>query len=341
MELLRTSLTDNNYKDDRIFLGIPKFNFNKVAKEFELKLKESFPSDCYINFDNNIKTLKVDYQKQELLKRYWNTFKNKEVTFGYYDGEINLIQINNNYIFNRKKLEKVANHELIHMASAKNKFQVGFVQKLPLSTNNSAVFGKMFNEGYTEYLNQKYFCGVIPGSCYTSYYHEMMIAAGVKRIIGEDLMNKLYFNADLIGLIKELSKYSDIDSILEVFVRTDLAVTKKSVDLKLAEYKKVRSIISDMYLNKLNDEFVFGNISEDEYARNKFLNYDMYNRYARVYSDSTRVIEIGPKYIIHDGYKKDVVRKNLSSYKFKVDKAYFTNFLEKDINDVLKIKKAM
>ena len=92
-------------------------------------------------------------------------------------------------------------HELLHLASRKRVGKIilsGFRQ-----VTNQTIMGRYLNEGYTEYLNQKYFSK----KDRTVYAEAVTFAQGIERIVGRKKMEKLYFDANLLGLIDHLGKY--------------------------------------------------------------------------------------------------------------------------------------
>ena len=96
------------------------------------------------------------------------------------------------------------NHEMLHMASSffddnNNVAYMGFMQE----TKKYSI-GYSLTEGYTELLNLRLFYDKDEEA---EYEYDMIIAFLVERIIGTEKMKKLFFNADLLGLVKELKRY--------------------------------------------------------------------------------------------------------------------------------------
>jgi len=78
-------------------------------------------------------------------------------------------------------------------------------------------YGTFINEGYTEYLNGKYFNNA------EVYETQMEFAKQLEKIIGVKLMEEMYFNADLKGLISELMTYKNTkNEVLEFILNTDI-----------------------------------------------------------------------------------------------------------------------
>lgn len=155
------------------------------------------------NFNNNILNLNI-IEKYSKIKGFLN--------YGTYFAEDNKIELYN------KNFEKIIYHELLHMASTKkinNKLILtGFCI---IDFKSYKKYGVFLNEGYTEYLNLKYFNNA------EVYKTQVGFIKQLEKIIGEELMQQMYFNADLKGLINELIKYKNTkEEVLEFIINTDL-----------------------------------------------------------------------------------------------------------------------
>lgn len=118
-------------------------------------------------------------------------------------------------------------HELFHMSSRKvdgalcfDGFGVGCIDGL-----KRFKIGHGIDEGYTEYLTQKY-CKAKKireedGHKVGSYVYEVFVAGKIEKIIGEEKMQSLYLNANLKGLIDELSKYSTKEKTINILQKLD------------------------------------------------------------------------------------------------------------------------
>ncbi len=145
-------------------------------------------------------------------------------------------------------------HELMHMASAR--YEDGYRYE-GFATNcyedsNCEYIGYGLNEGYTELLTRKYFdikdneTDVSDGYDYLVY-----LARLIEMIIGEEKMKHYYFNADLSGVISELSKYvpkcvgeeliCDLDYLHSIF-------DKKGFIKKINTIKTIRKIKRTLFL---------------------------------------------------------------------------------------------
>lgn len=173
-------------------------NYDQIVLEFESILRENFGSHCDISsFYRNIKDLVITEEKSTIITTIKRLLgRNNEGCYYPESNEIALMSDNNG--------RDVAFHELLHLASSKvtpeDIIFTGFCQGKDLG---EIITGECINEGYTEYLNCKYF--IQRDSIY--YDDDKIIARGIEDIIGSSKMEELYFNSDLKGLINELSKY--------------------------------------------------------------------------------------------------------------------------------------
>ncbi len=204
----------------------------EIDKFLEILEKNFKPKDLTFFF-RNIESL--DFQKIE---------DKKDNTLAYYtakDNKITFIKdFNSNTII----------HELFHMASSyyekdQDISYIGFRQK-----GKDLDIGIGLNEGYTEVLANRY--SNINES--RSYIHEKKYAKILEDIIGKDLMQSLYLQANLKGLINELTKYQTGENIRQFLQNMDLWETYKD-DLSLKEkmdncLKGIEIFLLKAYLEK-------------------------------------------------------------------------------------------
>lgn len=191
--------------------------------EFSSLLINKFPKDVLINFYNNINSLAIKDNKTIILAN----------ANGLYYSDSNKIVLAAN---------KSIYHELFHMSS--NYYyrddktvisRIGFCQ-WSYKDGSRFEIGSGLNEGYTEALTKRYF------GTNGEYAYEVLIAEKLEEIIGKDITEKLYFKADLNGLIEELMKYVPKDKISEFITSFD--VTSKYI---YKEAKKVQEKITYIY----------------------------------------------------------------------------------------------
>ena len=166
--------------------------------------------------------------------------------------------IENNCLILRDNFEEAVDHELLHIASSyfdnkKGIISSGFSIVYPPKTPNSKYFslGTGITEGYTQYLTKKYFGNK---KIIDSYTCETQIAENLKTILSEELMNSYYFNANLIGLIKELKKYNTLENIY-IFIKA-VDILNNNVIQKVNPNEIVNCLniankfLIDTYINK-------------------------------------------------------------------------------------------
>lgn len=151
------------------------------------------------------------------------------------------------------------NHELFHVSttyidSNSNVIYCGFSQ-LQIKKGNKQI-GEGLNEGYTQYLTDKYF----PSKpLLMAYSYEKRIAEIVELIVGQEKMQSLYFNANLKGLIDVLKQYSTEENAYNFIVTldflnkhlTDKKLTTNSNEIKLDSLKIINSFLIQLYINKI------------------------------------------------------------------------------------------
>lgn len=239
---------------------LAKSEFLKYVKEFKnIVIKNINPSNL-TNFYNNINNLTITTANYDLLKKLFG--KNLSAT---YNTKTNKIKLNSNGQENESIF-----HELFHMSSAvfkNNSLYAGFKQKI---FNSKFEIGTGINEGYTQLLTERYFSDK-PNTKY-SYPYEKDIALQLEKIIGEDKMQKFYFNANLLGLINELEKFASRQDVFDFIANMDfickqsnkLLYLPKHKDLIVSKLSQITNFLFNVYKNKLIDFYNKGFISKKE-----------------------------------------------------------------------------
>lgn len=171
----------------------------------------------------------------------------------------------------------VIGHELFHMASSiidGDREYIGFMQVI---VGGEMGIGIGLNEGYTQTLTERY----VEKENYSRYPLSQFFVKKIEEIVGKEVMEKLYFKADLEGLIRVLEKYNTRDNILRFINILDVVTTYEKiynsdmVDKKVIQYffklafrdmcnflfwtfMNKRSIESDRYSDKETNAFVSG-----------------------------------------------------------------------------------
>ena len=253
------------------------FSINKYLNHEEynsvlIKFSKVLETDLYYCEENafrkNIKTLSI--QEILLTKRERLFSKLSDATYNGMLNEIKIYGRKNQRIYDeetkREKEDKLT-HELLHMASCYKKgivLLMGFKQ----SFNNKHSIGNGINEGYTELLNIRYFTKN-PSRIYPE---QQLIAKGIENIVGQKKMEKLYFSADLKGLINEIGKYCSIEQALNLIKKIDHCHKLEEEDYeKYREVsKEIKSEIYDIFVKKQQGLLENGQITRQEYETSVF-----------------------------------------------------------------------
>lgn len=216
--------------------------------EFINKIKQSISSSDLTLFYNNINNIKTSVKNfkisnlilSERIGAQWTPLKNTiELSPSNYKATIN--------------------HELFHVSTTyidtnSNVIFCGFHQ-FQIKNGNKRI-GEGLNEGYTQYLTDKYF----PSEpLLIAYPYEKRIAAIVELIVGQEKMQSLYFNANLKGLIDALKQYSTEENVYNFITTldflnkhlTDKKLTPNSNKIRLNSLKSISSFLIQTYINKL------------------------------------------------------------------------------------------
>ena len=162
-----------------------KRKHKNVIKEFTILIHDEFPY-AQETLDNKLQNLKIYMKKNSA----------GDNIGGLYSQNYNIILLSNDSNLDRKFKKTTLTHELFHMASA------GLV-------DNDYKTGDGINEGYTEYLNSKYF----NSKHATGYFYLVLYAGILDDIIGSKILEEIYFKTGINGLRKYLSNYMSEEEI--------------------------------------------------------------------------------------------------------------------------------
>lgn len=206
---------------------------NKLSQYVDIK-------DTY--YDKNILTLGID--KGNIINVIRGLFRNELLIADY---SITSNKIN---LYARHNTENSIYHELLHMASSiydkeKEVRKSGFFE----GTKEYSV-GYGLDEGYTEYLNIKYF-----SSERKCYLYEIIISRLVELIVSKNKMQKLYFKADLVGLCSSLAGYSTEKSVKNFIFKSDYILDNGYSIMKTQQVNRYRldinHYLANTYVNML------------------------------------------------------------------------------------------
>lgn len=237
---------DYDFESARVLTG----KFRKKVTRFKETLDENFPPELLGNFYKNIGTARIIIGNPG--KGHSGVYKNLFNKIVIRDGNQN---------------RKTIYHELFHLASTNGnkKYLSGFRYA---TFDKSIDIGEGINEGYTELLASTYFkdYGI-------SYKFQTMVASKLNELVGKETMEKLYFTADLRGLMEELQKYVDFEDVKGFITDLDFftAITGNEIKLKgkkpeeidqmlIEKMDNVKKFLVRVYLSKN----AYSNLSEEE-----------------------------------------------------------------------------
>lgn len=237
IKIAMKEFTENNKKI--------KQKFHNYLNDFVSKLTKNLNNCNFDNFCKNVKSVKFEEKYSKIKGSH---------TYGAYFTRKNKIELYN------KNFENCLDHELLHMASNKkinNKLILdGFCI---IDFKKWKKYGVFLNEGYTEHLSSKYFKST------DVYKTQIGFIKLLEKIIGIELMKKMYFNADLKGLIEELMKYNNTKKeVLEFILNTDIIhkyrcslTPVNRFKLKRATLKANAFLVKSYYAKLLKEKLTF------------------------------------------------------------------------------------
>lgn len=222
--------------------------FSEFIKYFDFVLRKRFPEELLHNYEDNIENFRIYstcFQLGDFFKK-----KNK------YAGRYN---VNNNTIVINIKDEEIfysIYHELFHMASTNrmitDRMQTGFFEY-----KNGLATGKGLNEGYTDYLANRYFADV---GFRIGYPLEIKYVGALEQIVGQEKMENLYITSNPGGLVNELEKYDTTSNIIHFVRLLDYASNSNdSIVVINQRFHEMTRYLIKWYLRKtiLNGENLF------------------------------------------------------------------------------------
>lgn len=187
-------------------------------------------------------------------------------------------------------------HELLHMSSNKAN---GLVDGLTISTKKNKLYGTTgsgLNEGYTELLNSRYFA---MQEYYSGYRKEMVLAAGLEKLVGKDIMLDSYFKYTLFDLLIELNKYTESEKYsLDIINRIDNIYRAEDIKEKEKIYVDVKKDIVGLYRKKLIEDFTSNKIDLEEFTKRNLFDIELYDKYNFIYDDYANIVDHGDKYMV-------------------------------------------
>lgn len=258
-------------RNSKIELSSP----SKIEKvEFNIKELDRFKNtDYYKNllFYYNTLLHKMSFENMNIFKKNikYLDIEEKLHLFGTYGG----YDMKNNKIYLLSKIYNEGNfyHELLHMSSNIYDKEKDIVYSGLSYNSKKLILGDGLNEGYTELLNRRFF-GYDKED--HSYECQIVLSRLVEKIAGDDIMARLYFNADLNTLMKILQIYNSKMPVVKFIKYIDktiespsFIVRKYKEDFNTDYFKYITSYLITTYTNKMYLSYLKGNITEDEYLR--------------------------------------------------------------------------
>lgn len=228
-----------------------KINYTTLFKKYYKKIIRTYPDVNLYCLVNNVKSLSVE--KIDDVNRN-----------GRYDILNNIIGLG------EKAKKRTLSHEFLHMASSYDfgeHKRSGFADYSYLDEDKYICHGVALNEGYTELLNERLF-----GVNELNYKEFKYVCDILEKIVGEKNMSKMYFEMNLYGLIKDLSKYNSEDNVKRFILNLDdlyhdvfnhYKIDDKRIDKILELSNKISFFLIITYYNFLCENMKKNNISED------------------------------------------------------------------------------
>jgi hypothetical protein len=150
-------------------------------------------------------------------------------------------------------------HELLHVSTRRQNDDgetfVGFMQ----INRYGHVIGEGLNEGYTSLMNERYFSKYDTSEDKVSqkvYSNTKYICEIIEVLLGKDVVEKYYMNADLYNLYLDIGFYSDRYSVtrfirlVDILQRESETKSIPNVPLILKTYSKIIYFLSECFLTK-------------------------------------------------------------------------------------------
>lgn len=256
--------------------------------EEEMNVNSLLEEDCSDNIEKFIEVMTIHFSPEDLTRFYNNMDSlnikiiskkrfqeisqstTRKILGEYYPTCNAMLLVEEDY-------NKVIYHKLFHVASSNFDMEnrvsfLGFSQSRLEGGNN---VGEPLNEGYTELMTNRYFFPSIESKYYK---YELRVARQIEEIVGKDKMEKLYLNANLYGLLKELEKYVTSADDIKIFL-DNLEYVYRNYNKKELSHnirKNIYSLITEiemfLYETKLNKIYITNsNIHTKEEYMEEFL----------------------------------------------------------------------
>lgn len=235
-------------------------NVRNIIMLFYNVLKNNIDNNNLSLFYKNIESLEIK-NKIKASDSLFSLFLNGVLVRGSYDVRNNTIYLAN---YNGM-LSSDITHELLHMSSALYDYETD-VDYCGLSQNYDDIkIGYALNEGCTELYNKRFF----PECSDECYAYETLIASLIEFIISKENLEKYYFNADLLGIVNDLSLYSNRIKVDRFLIRLDYLLYNLD---KIHILPKYRKKVDDAF-NYINEFLIETSLSKEiNNVKNGYIN---------------------------------------------------------------------
>lgn len=247
------SLSNDIRQDVYDIANIKNLGLYQVAvEEFKKIFDEQLSSYNNTAFYKNMETLRIREERIDYHGRYLSEINKIELKRMPYSSEL---------LFSKHTLF----HELIHMATSyDNGARIGFRQQK---------LGRGLNEGYTELINKRYFSKEDDDEAKSDkpigYGYEQELAYGIELLVGQNKMESLFFNADLYGLIEEMSKYTSREESTAVIKAITQVTNAKTPDEMKQIATLVKTQISNIINRKNRQQYLHGQITRSQFEEER------------------------------------------------------------------------
>ncbi len=253
--ILTTTTPEENITEEEMNIdSLLEEDYSDNIEKFIEVLTTHFSPEDLTRFYNNMDSIDIKIISKKRFQQVSQNQPNTKKNLGeYYPTCNSMLLVEEDY-------NKVIYHKLFHVASSNFDMEnrvsfLGFSQsRLEGGTN----VGEPLNEGYTELMTNRYF---FPSTESKYYKYEVRVASQIEEIVGQEKMEKLYLNANLYGLIKELEKYASSDNIkifldnLE-YVYSNYNKSELHHSVRRNIYNIIEEIETFLYETKLNKIYI-------------------------------------------------------------------------------------
>ena len=245
--------------------------YNVSLARFKRVFFDNFGYDNIDIFNNNLKDIKITEAPYSISSLLRKLIKNNPAVYINCDNTILLIK--------NDIPEFIIFHELFHAASSLMEDDMIYSGFRQYDFKTRYDFGYGLNEGYTQYMKEKYF-GQDPREKYV-YLVEKHFASLLEEIVGEKNMECFYLQANLKKLYDKLQDYIDYDKITRFMKNLDFFkdhVSSKKDDRTLLKInnkiKDCSYFLLDAFIEKEKQKLRNNEINKDEFDDNvaEFIN---------------------------------------------------------------------